>query len=72
MHVLLYRNCEIGIDCMEHYVEECPKIYNWFRELGKDKEKIWKKLWSEELDSVKCSEVKNVEYYIQTGEQVYI
>ena len=43
---------------MGHCVEECPKVCSWFRELGKDKEKIWKKLWSEELDSVKCKVLK--------------
>ena len=49
--------CEIGIDCMEHHMEECPWFKqlgsSWFKKLGKDKEKIWKKLWSEELNSVK-------------------
>ena len=39
-------------DSMEYYVEECSKVCSWFRELGKDKEEIWKKLWNEEL--VKC------------------
>jgi len=40
-----YRECVFcGIDCMEHYVEECPKVCSWFRELGKNNEKIWKKL----------------------------
>jgi len=49
--------CGIGtIDCMEHYVEECPKVCSFlFKELRKNKEEIWKKLWSEELDSIKYS-----------------
>jgi len=46
---------------MKHYVEECPKVCTWFKELGKDKEEIWKKLWSEELESVKCKVLDKLE-----------
>ncbi|KYN42336.1 hypothetical protein ALC56_03474 [Trachymyrmex septentrionalis] len=52
-----YRNCVfcgIGMDRMEHYVEECQKVCSWFRDLREDKEEIWRKLWSEDLDSEKC------------------
>jgi len=42
-------------------MEECPKVCNWFKELGKDKEEIWKKLWSEELDSIKCKVLGKLE-----------
>ena len=48
-------------DRLEHYVEECSKVCSWFRELGKDKEEIWKKFWSEELDSVKCKVLDKLE-----------
>jgi len=30
-------------------------------ELGKDKEEIWKKFWSEELDLVKCKVLGKLE-----------
>jgi len=56
-----YIFCGIGINCMEHYMEECSKVCSWFRELGKDKEEIWKKLWSEELDSIKCKVLGKLE-----------
>jgi len=44
----LDKECGIGIDCMKHYVKECPNwelpcrelLCSWFRELGKDKEKM--------------------------------
>jgi len=29
-------------------------VCNWFRNLREDKKEIWKKFWSEELDSEKC------------------
>jgi len=35
-------------------VEERQKICSWFRDLGEDREEIWRKFRSEELDSEKC------------------
>ncbi|KYN18813.1 hypothetical protein ALC57_08889 [Trachymyrmex cornetzi] len=46
--------CGKETDCMEHYVGDCQRVSSWFRELGENKEKVWKKLWSDELDSEKC------------------
>ncbi|KYN16911.1 hypothetical protein ALC57_10821 [Trachymyrmex cornetzi] len=46
--------CGREADRMEHYVEECQRTSSWFKELGENKEKIWKQLWSEDLDAEKC------------------
>jgi len=47
---------------MEHYVEECPKVCSFlFKELRKNKEEIWKKFCSEELDSIKCKVLGKLE-----------
>lgn len=35
-------------------MKECQRVCSWFKVPGKDKEEIWKKLWSEELDLEKC------------------
>ena len=34
---------------------------SWFRELRKDKKEMWKKLSSEELDSIKCKVLDKLE-----------
>ncbi|KYN24322.1 hypothetical protein ALC57_04060 [Trachymyrmex cornetzi] len=53
--------CGKETDCMEHYVGECQRVSSWFRELGENKEKVWKKLWSDELDSEKCKVLSKLE-----------
>ena len=52
---------------MEHYMEECKKVCSWFRDLGEDKEEIWKKLWSEELDSEKYKVLSNLKREREKG-----
>ncbi|KYN09549.1 hypothetical protein ALC57_18336 [Trachymyrmex cornetzi] len=53
--------CGKETDCMEHYVGECQMVSSWFRELDENKEKVWKKLWSDELDSEKCKVLSKLE-----------
>ena len=45
--------CGKGKDNLKHYVEECSEIRKNFIKLGKDKEKILRKLYDEELDEMK-------------------
>jgi len=45
--------CSRGKDNMEHYVEECKKIKEWFRGLGNNNKEIWDRIWSEDLDEEK-------------------
>ena len=42
--------CGKGKDNLKHYVEECSEIRERFIKLGKDKEKILRKLCDEVLD----------------------
>jgi len=45
--------CGKDRDNMEHYVEECAIVKEWFSGLGNSKEEIWVKIWSEDLDDEK-------------------
>jgi len=36
-----------------HYIEEYKEMVDWFRGLVRNKEEIWKKVWSEDLDEKK-------------------
>jgi len=47
------RFCDIGRDSMEHYIGECVKMRGWFKDLGKNTEEIWNRLWGEDLDERK-------------------
>jgi len=50
------RNCKFckkGRDNIEHYIEECTNVKEWFSGLGNDKKEIWDRLWSEDLDEEK-------------------
>jgi len=38
---------------MEHYVEGCRKVKEWFRGLGNNSKEIWDRIWSEDLDEEK-------------------
>ena len=60
------RICGIGIHCME-LCRGMSKSMQLVRELGKNKEKIGKKLWSEELDSVKYKVLDKLEREKRSG-----
>jgi len=45
--------CDSGKDNMEHYVEGCRKVKEWFKGLGKNNKEIWDRIWSEDLDEEK-------------------
>jgi len=45
--------CGVGKDNLEHFVEDCEETKEWFKELGENREEIWKRIWSEELDDKK-------------------
>jgi len=45
--------CGSGRDNMEHYVEGCRKVKEWFRGLGNNSKEIWDRIWSEDLDEEK-------------------
>jgi len=45
--------CNKGRDDLLHYVEGCEETAKWFRGLGRNKEEIWDKVWSEDLDERK-------------------
>jgi len=45
--------CSRGRDELLHYIEECEETAEWFRSLGRNKEEIWEKVWSEDLDERK-------------------
>jgi len=45
--------CNRGKDSMEHFIEECGEIKDWFYMIEESKEDIWKKIWSEDLDDRK-------------------
>jgi len=47
------RVCGKGRECMEHFIEDCEIIKDWFIEIGKNKEEILEKLWDKELDGSK-------------------
>jgi len=40
---------------MKHYIEKCREIKNWFNVIGENKEDIWERIWSEDLDEKKES-----------------
>jgi len=45
--------CGEGRDNMEHFVEVCEETKEWFKELGENREEIWKRIWSEDFDEEK-------------------
>jgi len=45
--------CKKEKDTLEHYVSECEKTKEWFRELGNGDEEILGRLRGEELDGSK-------------------
>jgi len=45
--------CGEGRDNVEHYVRECRITKEWFMELGKNKEEIIKRIYSENLEGNK-------------------
>lgn len=52
--------CNKGKDKLEHYVEECEKVKEWFRELEEGKEEIIERLWSDEIDEKKGEVIKKL------------
>jgi len=38
---------------MEHYMEDCERIKDWFRGLGNSSKERWDRIWSEDLDEEK-------------------
>jgi len=38
---------------MEHFIEECEITKDWFKGIGKNKDEILEKVWSEELGDSK-------------------
>lgn len=38
---------------MNHYVEKCYRVKDWFMELGRNKKEMWERVWNDELDKVK-------------------
>jgi len=51
--------CNKDRDCLKHYIEECREIKDWFK-IGKRKEDIWKRIWSEDLDEKKGEILKRI------------
>lgn len=47
-------------DSIRHYVKECVKINEWFRDLGENCEEIESRIWSDELDDVKGRVIKKL------------
>lgn len=45
--------CGNGKDCMSHYVKECERIKDWFKDLGKNCKEIEDSIWSDELNNKK-------------------
>jgi len=45
--------CGKGKDNMEHFIRECEETSEWFREVGENRDEIWKRVWSEDLDERK-------------------
>jgi len=39
--------------CTYYIIEECREIKDWFSILGENKEEVWDKIWSEDLDERK-------------------
>jgi len=52
--------CGNGQDSVEHYVSECVKIKEWFRDLGNEVRERIDRLWSEDLDSCKGNVIKRL------------
>jgi len=44
--------CDKDKDCFKHYIE-CREIKNWFSKLGENKEEVWDRIWSQDLDEWK-------------------
>jgi len=45
--------CGKDKDNMEHFIRECVETRDWFRNVGENRDEIWKKVWSEDLDEKK-------------------
>jgi len=45
--------CDKDRDYFKRYIEEYREIKDWFSILGKRKEEVWDKIWSEDLDERK-------------------
>jgi len=58
-----YSFCNKGRDELWHYIciKDCEVTVDWFRGLGRNKEKIWEKIWSEDLDEEKKKTSENME-----------
>ncbi|KYQ52649.1 hypothetical protein ALC60_08259, partial [Trachymyrmex zeteki] len=52
-----------------YYVNECQKVCSWFRDLGEDREEIWRKLWSKELDSEKSKVLEKLKREKRLGKR---
>jgi len=56
-----YNFCNKGRDELWHYIENCKVMVDWFRKLGRNKEQIWKKIWSKDLNEGKKETSENME-----------
>lgn len=52
--------CRNGKDCIEHYVEECFEIKDWFIKLGNDKSEIYRILCDDELEKEKGETLRKI------------
>jgi len=40
----------VGKDNMEHFIRECRVTSDWFKEVGENRDDIWKRVWSDEIE----------------------